>query len=166
MNVGLKELSGAFHVPRDWVLLERTLLLVYGCCSMLDPELNPMGIVQPYLQDFVLGNRDWQKIAMETMRDVALGAVTLPDDLRKYLVKSTRGEMEVKVKGVQDGARTLYAVGRQIIYTAIGIATGFAALSLHNRGEDGRPTTVLLGVCAFCTFMLVVSSIFSRPRRR
>ena len=35
------------------------------------------------------------------------------------------------MKGVQEGARTLYAVGRQIIYTAIGIATGYASLSLH-----------------------------------
>ena len=47
MNVGLKELSGAFHVPKDWVLLERTILLLYGCCTLLDRELNPMAIIQP-----------------------------------------------------------------------------------------------------------------------
>jgi len=166
MNVGLKELSDAFHIPRDWVLLERTILLVYGCCSMLDPELNPMGIIQPYLQDFVLGNRDWQQLAMDTVRDMALKAVTLPEDLRKYLQRATRGEMEVRVKGVQEGARAMYAIGRQLIYTAIGIATGFAALSLHGRGEDGTPTKVLVGVACFCGFMLVVSSIFARPRSR
>jgi ubiquinone biosynthesis protein len=165
MNVGLKELSDAFHIPRDWVLLERTILLVYGCCSMLDPELNPMGIIQPYLQDFVLGNRDWQKVAMETVRDMALRAVTLPEDLRKFLQRATRGDMELKVKGVQEGARTLYEVGRQIIYTAIGIATGYAALSLHSHGEDGTTTKVLLGVTCFCGFMLMVSSIFGRPKR-
>lgn len=166
MNVGLKELSGAFHIPRDWVLLERTILLVYGSCALLDPELNPMAIIQPYLQDFVLGNRDWQNVAMETVRDMALGAVTLPDDLRKYLVRATRGEMEVRVRGVQEGARTIYTIGRQIIYTAIGIATGFAALSLHSKGDDGTPTKVLLGVACFCAFMLVMSSIFARPRSR
>ncbi|MBX3189465.1 MAG: AarF/ABC1/UbiB kinase family protein [Labilithrix sp.] len=166
MNVGLKELSGAFHVPRDWVLLERTILLVYGCCSMLDPELNPMGIIQPYLQDFVLGNRDWRQIAMETLRDMALGAVTLPEDLKKYLTRATRGEMEVRVRGVPEGARTLYTVGRQIIYTAIGIASGWAALTLHGRGEDGLPTKILLGVAAFCALLLVISSIFGRPKQR
>jgi hypothetical protein len=165
MNVGLKELSGAFHVPRDWVLLERTILLVYGSCALLDPELNPMAIIKPYLQDFVLGNRDWQSVAMETIRDMALKAVTLPDDLRKYLVRATRGEMEVRVRGVQEGARTIYTVGRQIIYTAIGIASGYAALSLHERGEDGSLTRTLTGVAGFCAFMLVVSSIFGRPRR-
>ena len=165
MNVGLKELSDAFHIPRDWVLLERTILLVYGCCSMLDPELNPMGIIQPYLQDFVLGNRDWQKVAMETVRDMALRAVTLPEDLRKFLQRATRGEMELRVKGVQEGSRTLYTVGRQIIYTAIGIATGYASLSLHTHGDDGVTTRVLLGVTCFCGLMLVLSSIFGRPTR-
>lgn len=166
MNVGLKELSGAFHIPRDWVLLERTILLVYGSCALLDPELNPMAIIQPYLQEFVLGNRDWQKVAMETVRDMALGAVTLPDDLRKYLVRATRGEMEVRVRGVQEGARTVYAIGRQLIYTLIAIATGFAALWLHARGEDGRPTTALIAASAFATFMLLLSSLFGRPRSR
>lgn len=166
MNVGLKELSDAFHIPRDWVLLERTILLVYGCCSMLDPELNPMGIIQPYLQDFVLGNRDWQKVAMETVRDMALRAVTLPEDLRKFLQRATRGEMELRVKGVHEGARTLYTVGRQLIYTAIGIAAGYAALSLHSRGEDGTPTRVLLSVTCLCGLMLLLSSVFGRPSRR
>lgn len=166
MNVGLKELSGAFEIPRDWVLLERTILLVYGSCAQLDPELNPMRIIQPYLQEFVLGNRDWQQVAMETVRDMALGAVTLPDDLRKYLVRATRGEMEVRVRGMQEGARTVYAIGRQLIYTAIGLGTGYAALHLHERGEDGASTRALLGVSAFCAVMLAISSIFGRPRAR
>jgi len=164
MNVGLKELSSAFHVPRDWVLLERTILLVYGSCAVLDPELNPMAIIKPYLQDFVLGNRDWQNVAMETIRDMALGAVTLPDDLRKYLVRATRGDMEVRVRGIQDSARTIYTIGRQIIYTALAIAFGFAALHQDGRGasSSARGFTIAAAV-AFGMFVL--SSLFARPRR-
>jgi predicted unusual protein kinase regulating ubiquinone biosynthesis (AarF/ABC1/UbiB family) len=162
MNVGLKELSDAFHIPRDWVLLERTIILLYGCCSLLDPELNPMGIIQPYLQDFVLGKKDWQEIAMETVRDMALSAVTLPDDMRKYLTRATRGEMEVRVRGVQEGARTIYAVGRQIIYTAVAIACGAGALSLHYHGEDALARWPL-GVAGAALVLLLISSIFGRP---
>lgn len=162
MNVGLKELSDAFHIPRDWVLLERTLILLYGCCTLLDPELNPMGIIQPYLQDFVLGKRDWQQIAIETVRDMALSAVTLPEDLRKYLTRATRGELEVRVRGVQEGARTVYAIGRQLIYTAIAIASGLCAMQFHHRGEH-EPAKILLGVAIGASLLLVLSSIFSRP---
>ncbi|WP_394842665.1 AarF/UbiB family protein [Pendulispora brunnea] len=163
MNIGLKELSSAFHIPKDWVLLERTILLVYGCCSVLDPELNPMAIIQPYLHEFVLGKRDWQQIAVDTVKDMAIKAVTLPDDLRKYLTRATRGELEVRVRGVQEGARILYAVGRQVIYTAIAIACGVAALQLHFRGED-HIARVLVWIAGGAAVLLVLSSIFSRPR--
>jgi ubiquinone biosynthesis protein len=166
MNVGLKELSDVFHIPRDWVLLERTLLLVYGSCSVLDPELNPMSIIQPYLNDFVLGGRDWQKVAVETVRDMVMGAVTLPEDLRKYLVRATRGQMEVRVQGLHEGARVVYAIGRQLIYTAIGIASGYGALLLHTRGESGAATSALAGLAGVCALLLVVSSVTARPRGR
>jgi predicted unusual protein kinase regulating ubiquinone biosynthesis (AarF/ABC1/UbiB family) len=163
MNVGLKELSGAFHVPKDWVLLERTLLLLYGCCTMLDPALNPMAIIQPYLQDFVFGNRDWRQIAIEAIRETAMSAVTLPEDIRKYVTRATRGELEVRVRGVQEAARSIYAVGRQVIYTAIGIASGVAALQLHFRGEDHYARWCAWGAAAMGA-LLVLSSIFARPK--
>jgi len=163
MNVGLKELSGAFHIPKDWVLLERTLLLLYGCCTILDPDLSPTSIIEPYLQEFVLGNRDFAQIAMETAKDMALKAFTLPDDLRRYLTRATRGELEIRVRGMQDGARTIYAVGRQIIYTAIGIAFGAASLQLHMNHEDhlAKP---LAYIAIASSVLLVFSSIFARPR--
>lgn len=163
MNVGLKELSGVFHIPKDWVLLERTILLVYGSCSQIDPELNPMAIIKPYLHEFVLGNRDYSQIALETVREMALGAVTLPDDLRKFLTRATRGEMEMRVRGVEAGTRAIYAVGRQLIYTTIGIAAVFAAMSYEGRG-DAAHAKVAYGVAALAGLSFVLSSVFSRPR--
>jgi predicted unusual protein kinase regulating ubiquinone biosynthesis (AarF/ABC1/UbiB family) len=163
MNVGLKELSGVFHIPKDWVLLERTILLLYGTCSQVDPELNPIGIIKPYLHEFVLGNRDYGQIALETVREMAMGAVTLPDDLRKFLTKATRGEMEVRVRGVEPGARAVYAVGRQAIYVAIAIAGCFAAMAYDGRGEHSHAVAAY-SVAGAAAVLFVLSSIFSRPR--
>jgi hypothetical protein len=132
---------------------------------MLDPELNPMAIIQPYMRQFVLGNRDWAQIAMDTVREMALGAVTLPDDMKKYLKRAERGELEVRVRGVHEGARTVYAIGRQIIYTAVGIATGFAGLMLHERGED-HSARAMYWVAGGCATLLVLSSLFARPSSR
>lgn len=164
MNIGMKELSSAFHVPKDWVLLERTIILLYGCCSLLDPELNPMAIIQPYLQEFVLGSRDWQQIVVESVREMAMSAVTLPEDLKKYLVRGVRGELEVKVKGIQEGARTVYATGRQLVWTAVGIASGWAALELHLHHEDALARWPLGGAIG-CGVILIALSIFARPKR-
>jgi predicted unusual protein kinase regulating ubiquinone biosynthesis (AarF/ABC1/UbiB family) len=165
MNIGLKELSGTFHVPKDWVLLERTILLLFGTCSILDPDLNPMAIIQPYLQEFVLGSRDWTEIAVETIREMALSAITLPDDIKKYLTRAARGEQEIRVRGLEEGARTVYAVGRQLIYTALTVSAGFAGLMLDGRGQHPA-AHVAYAVAAGAVILLLLSSIFSRPRPR
>jgi predicted unusual protein kinase regulating ubiquinone biosynthesis (AarF/ABC1/UbiB family) len=165
MDIGLRDISGAFHVPKDWVLLERTLLLLYGCCAMLDPELNPVAIIQPYLREFVLGNRDFAQIALEAVRDTFMSAVTLPDDLRKFLTRANRGELVLRVRGMNEGVQAIYAAARQVIYAAIALTCGVEALEAHRHQEQDlcRFLGAGAGVAAFC---LVVSSIVSRPRVR
>jgi len=154
MNIGLKELSGAFHIPRDWVLLERTILLLTGLCTQLDPELSPMEVIRPYLQDFVLGNRDWAQIAFESAKDMALKALTIPDDLRKYLHRANRGEAEIRVRGLSHAAGLVYAGIRQAIYAALGIAAGIAALQLHLAGQTFLARYCLYGAAAAAVLLL------------
>ncbi len=163
MNIGLKELSGAFHVPRDFVLLERTILLLTGVCTELDPDLNPMEVIRPYLQDFVLGNRDWAQIALESAKDMALKAITLPDDLKKYLTRHNRGEAEIRVAGLTQAAGLVYAGARQLVYTALGVASGIAALQLHLAGQGGLARYCLWGAGAMG--VLLFGSILSTRRR-
>ncbi|WP_437285610.1 ABC1 kinase family protein [Sorangium sp. So ce406] len=148
MNIGLKELSGAFHVPRDFVLLERTLLLLTGVCTQLDPDLNPMDVVRPYLQDFVLGSRDWAQIALEAAKDMGIKALTIPDDLRKYLTRANRGEAEVKIRGLSQAASLVYTGVRQLIYAALAIAAGFAGLQLYLAGHAALARYCLYGAAA------------------
>lgn len=135
MNIGLKELSSAFTVPRDFVLLERTILLLAGVCTQLDPEMLPMEVIRPYLQDFVLGNRDWAQIALEAAKDMGLKALTIPEDLKKYLTRANRGESEIRVKGLTQAAGLVYTGARQLIYAAIGIAAGVSGLQLYLGGH-------------------------------
>jgi ubiquinone biosynthesis protein len=165
MNVGLRELSGSFHIPKDWVLLERTILLLYGCCTLLEPDLNPVAIIQPYLRQFVLGNRDFAQIAMEAVRDMAMSAMTLPEDMRRYLVKANRGELDVRVRGVYEGARTVYTAARQVIYTSIGLVAAYQAIESYRRHEV-ELTKWLGGVAIAMGAMLLLSSLWSRPRGR
>jgi predicted unusual protein kinase regulating ubiquinone biosynthesis (AarF/ABC1/UbiB family) len=165
MNIGLRELSGAFHIPRDWVLLERTLLLLTGVCTQLDPEMSPMEVVSPYLQEFVLGERDWRQIALEAAKDIALQAVTLPEDLRKYLTRAVRGELEVKVKGLSEGARLLYAAVRQAVYAGAAMVAAVASLVLHLHKETALSLDTLYGA-GFFAALFVLSAIFTKTRGR
>ena len=135
MNIGLRELSEAFHVPRDWVFLERTLLLLTGVCTTLDPDMNPVEIVKPYVQDFVLGNRDWAQIALDAAKDMALKAVTLPEDLRKYLQRANRGEAELRIRDLSRSAGLVYTGIRQSIFALASGLGAFAALQLYLAGH-------------------------------
>jgi len=166
MNVGLKELSSSIHVPRDWVLLERTLLLLTGTCTLLDPEMSPMQIVRPYLERFVLGNRDWTQIAIEAVRDTALRAIGLPEAVDTYIKKAVRGELEVKVRGVREGLEAIYTLGRQAMYLGSSLAFGGAAMWLHVAHGQTELARVLLWPAGGFGALFVLSSLFGRSRRR
>jgi ubiquinone biosynthesis protein len=56
-DIGFSGISGTVQVPKDYVLLNRMLTLLLGLCTALDPKLNPLDVVRPYAQDFVLGQR-------------------------------------------------------------------------------------------------------------
>ena len=57
MDISLRELMATFQIPKDLVLLTRTILLLLGLCTHLSPTMNPMKTIQPYLEEFVLGQR-------------------------------------------------------------------------------------------------------------
>lgn len=160
MNIGLKELSSAFTVPRDFVLLERTILLLAGVCTQLDPEMSPMEVIRPYLQDFVLGNRDWAQIALEAAKDMGLKALTIPDDLKKYLTRANRGESEIRVKGLGQAAGLVYSGVRQLIYAAIGIAAGVSGLQLFLAGHALEARYCFYGATGMA-LLLSLSMIFT-----
>ena len=165
MNVGLKELSSSIHIPRDWVLLERTLLLLTGTCTLLDPDMNPMQIVRPYLERFVLGNRDWTQIAVEAIRDTALRAVGLPEAVDNYIKRAVRGELEIKVPGVRDGFDGIYSLGRQAMYLATSLAFGGASLWLHVQHGHDHLARQLLWPAGIFGGIFVLLSLAGRPRR-
>lgn len=165
LNIGLKELSNTFQVPRDWVLLERTLLLLTGVCTQLDSEMNPMDVIRPYLSQFVLGSRDWRQIAVEAVKDMAMRAIALPQDLQTYLTKATRGDLEVRVRGIREASQLLYAGVRQLIYASFGIALGISALQLHLAGQSSLASYCLYGSGAMVV-LLIGSSLGARRSRR
>src|SRR5688500_16476419 len=96
MNISIRELSSSFHVPKEWILLERTVLLLMGLCTQLDPEMNPASVIRPYLERFVLGeDQDWSKFVVDTTKDLALSAAALPGEMRRFMGRAGRGELEV-----------------------------------------------------------------------
>lgn len=165
-EIGIRELTSAFQVPKDWVLLERTVLLMSGVCTHLDPEMNPMAVIRPYLEEFVLGHeRDFKTLVMNALRDTAMTALSVPDDVHRYLTKALRGELETRVKGVHESANLMYALGHQLIYTLIGLTAGIFGV-LFYRQQAWLEVWIASGAAALFGLLLLGSMLRARRYRR
>jgi predicted unusual protein kinase regulating ubiquinone biosynthesis (AarF/ABC1/UbiB family) len=134
MNISLRDLTSTFHVPKEWIMLERTILLLMGLCTELDPDLNPMDVIRPHIEEFVLGkDRDWSKFLMDTARDVGLSALSMPQEIRKFTTRALQGDLELTLRGTERSARLHYALGQQLVFTALAISSFAFSLALENQ---------------------------------
>jgi predicted unusual protein kinase regulating ubiquinone biosynthesis (AarF/ABC1/UbiB family) len=168
MDVSIRDLAEHFHVPKEWIMLERTVLLLMGLCTELDPSLNPMEVIRPYLEEFVLGkDRDWSAFVLESTKDVAANLFALPSEIKKLTQRAQRGELEVRFRGIEEHARLVYALGHQIIYAALAITSAAFGLVFDGRHEARLATWAFYAAGTFGFFL--ATSIFgtrARARRR
>ena len=139
MDISLRELSASFHIPKEIIVLERTLLLLMGLCTELDPTLNPMTVIRPYLERFVLGDEgDWSQLLVETSKDLVMSITALPAEVRKFMRSAHAGDLQLRFKNLEASSQLMYRLGHQFIFAGIGIAGASLAVILEGRGEDSR----------------------------
>ena len=165
MNVSLGELRDAFHIPKEWILLERTLLLLLGVCTTLDPEMNPTAVIEPYLERFLLGEKkQWSEVVVEATREMALAALSMPGDVQRFMNRALRGDLELRVRNLEDNARLLYYGGQQILWGMMAAASAALAVLFDGRGNTGRAWAAGIGAGLFSVFLLL-AWLAGRPRR-
>ncbi|MEZ4361995.1 MAG: AarF/UbiB family protein [Kofleriaceae bacterium] len=138
MNISIRELSSSFHVPKEIIVLERTLLLLMGLCTELDPTLNPMTVIRPYLERFVFGEGDWSHLLVETSKDLVMTVTALPGELRKFMRAAHGGELQIRFKNLETSSQLMYRLGHQVIMAGVGIAGASIAVILEGRGDFHR----------------------------
>ncbi|HEV8447960.1 MAG TPA: AarF/UbiB family protein [Gemmatimonadaceae bacterium] len=136
LDVSFRKLAATFQVPKNWVLLERTLLLLIGLCIELAPSWNPMTVIRPYLEGVVAGpDRSWTDLIVTAIKEMAKSAAVLPEDVRQTLGRANRGELEIRVPEINAAARLVYAGARQLIFAVIGTASGVLSYQAYDRGQ-------------------------------
>jgi predicted unusual protein kinase regulating ubiquinone biosynthesis (AarF/ABC1/UbiB family) len=165
MDISLRDLSLQFHVPKEWILLERTLLLLMGLCTELDPDLNPMEVITPYLESFVLGDKDPATFVMDAAKELLLSAVALPGEVRRLLTRLEQGQLEVRFSNLDENVRLLYRLGHQAILAGLAVSAGALAFAFYDRGFE-RATTWSTGASAALLAWLGLSVFRNRKKRR
>ena len=163
LDVSFRQLTETFQVPKDWVLLERTLLLLVGLCTELDPSWNPMAVIRPYLEDVVLGqDRDWTQMIRESLKNMALRAATIPETFLQLLSRANRGELQIRVPEIADASQVLYAAAHQLIYCIMGVAAGVVAFQAYDRGRTIMAAWLAAAAVASLVALLVSVSRVAR----
>jgi predicted unusual protein kinase regulating ubiquinone biosynthesis (AarF/ABC1/UbiB family) len=167
LDVSFRELTRTFQVPKDWVLLERTVLLLLGLCTTLDPAMNPMRTIQPYLEEFVLGpgeDRDWVSLVRSAVKDMALSVLTLPEGVNRFVARANRGDLQVRVEGLRDSANLVYAAAQQLVFGVL--AAGAAVIAYLSRVRGDRAISTGASLTAALLLAGVLASIISARRWR
>ncbi|MCP4442233.1 MAG: AarF/ABC1/UbiB kinase family protein [Aureispira sp.] len=158
----LKELANTFQIPKDWILLNRALILVMGICNQLAPKLNPIEIATPYLKDFILSkNKDFSKLVINTIKGQLTTLISLPNDLKKALQKIHKNDLQIKVQELNNGFKLLYLFGQQVLCAILSLSSFYLAYS--EIKPFSKPffsyTLITLGVVmAYAFFKLLLSS--------
>lgn len=95
-QLNLKELSASIQIPKDWILLQRAILLILGTANQLSPDLNPIEVIKPYLQKMIITQGGgWRKIIIDGLKSQVGTLVSLPNTLKRTLDKANKGELQV-----------------------------------------------------------------------
>ena len=136
LNVSLADLRDAFHIPKEWILLERTLLLLLGVCTTLDPEMNPTEVIEPYLERFLLGEKkQWSEVVSRRRARWRWRRCRCRASCSGSWIARCAASIEVGVRNLDENVRVLYCVGQQLLWG-------------HAGGGRGRPGDGLGGAGA------------------
>jgi predicted unusual protein kinase regulating ubiquinone biosynthesis (AarF/ABC1/UbiB family) len=98
IDVSISDLTSLFLIPKDWILLERTILLMMGLTAQLDETLNPVDIVIPYVETFLLGkDRSMKDLLITASKDLLVSYIGLPGELNKTLKKLNAGQLTMQL---------------------------------------------------------------------
>ncbi len=150
-EIGIKELATTIQVPKDWILLERAIILIHGISATIAPEYNPMDTVKPYLKKMVLSKGGLKSIILDTIKQQFGALIQLPSELNEFLNKANDGKLEVQVRNKD--ARRFYALGQQFMLL-ISILFLLLMRTLNN-GKDA--TNWMIPVCFGLGILLVYS---------
>ncbi len=170
LGVSFRDLAGAFRVPRDWILLERTALLVLGVCTALDPDLNPFQRLWPFVSPLVdereigavVGRSVFDQIAGEIRQTVQQvfawpAPAPQPDEAaRAEVIRSEAARVASDRAAIDLVSRRIERAARQLALSVVGTGAGGIAYAAHAAG-DGWLAGGLVGLVAVCGVALTAS---------
>jgi len=129
-KIDLTEVSNTIRIPKDYILLNRTIVLLSGDAFQLAPELNTLEVIRPYMKQQLLDeDNGFYKMAIKAIKSQIATALSLPSELSRFLKAANESEMEQELKGINEKLQKIYYLGLQFLSVFILIGLIYSLLN-------------------------------------
>ncbi|HLP93344.1 MAG TPA: AarF/UbiB family protein [Saprospiraceae bacterium] len=140
-EIGFRGIAGTVQMPKDYVLLNRTITLLLGICNTLDSSYNPLETVRPYAQKYLMQEKGGPlNYVRELLQSTLTNVLALPDELQKTLKKVRSGELEIRTPDLEEAGKQITRGIKKLILALLAIGLGFLSLRMWEMGwhEESR----------------------------
>jgi predicted unusual protein kinase regulating ubiquinone biosynthesis (AarF/ABC1/UbiB family) len=125
-----------FQLPHNLLLLGRTLAILSGMCTGLDPNFNVWGQIAPYAQKLVVeeGISNWE-IWLDEIGNLFKELIALPSQTGRMLSRLERGELNVNTPQVSRQIFHLESAVNRLTGGIVFAAFLFGGVLLYRSGD-------------------------------
>lgn len=156
MDVSFRELTSLFTVPKDWILLERTLFILSGLSSQLNEKHNPMQTVLPYVENFLMGpDKPFSELIAQAGKELVVSYLNLPHVLERTLKKVNQGQVDVQIQGLNGELAKLRKVVSLFSLAFLSVLSwiGYGAFYSYHLEEIDKP--LFYSAIVFCVLFVL-----------
>ncbi len=115
-GINMKEIEQVVKIPKNWVLLNRTAVLITGITNTLSPDIEYYKEIKPNLLKMAIKEENIGMVLKTTITQQALRLVSLPRKIDLFLAQAENGEIEVKLKKRKLEIKLIYALVQQMFF--------------------------------------------------
>lgn len=134
------------RIPREWMLIFKALYTLEGTCQKLDPNFNPMPLLESHVQPLLQPSYDWEQFSKGMLlgsRDVQHVAQMLPRQLHWFFKRLAANGYALEIKNAeadldrQQSEKNFRLIASSIIFFAclsVGSLSLYLSLQLASLG--------------------------------
>ena len=146
-----------FQLPQNLLMLGRTVAILSGMCTGLDPNFNLWTKLAPYATKLISAeNGSGWKVWLDELGNVVKELIALPSLSGRVLSQMERGELAVRAPEVSRQMRSLEKAVNRLTGSVIFTALLVGGIVLFNDGK-ALPAEILFG-CSGLTLIWILLS--------
>jgi len=153
LNTSIKDLSGSFRIPKDYILLGRTFSLLLGISFILRPGENPLKYLSPIIKKYL--NENSQSQWLKEAGVIGKNIISLPNLIKDTVEQFQMGNSSLKTPDIWRSAKLLYILGQQFALILLTISLLYIAKKDYNDvfGYNVSSLFLVLGSLSFLIFL-------------